>query len=232
MIDLRLTRNATFECLHDRDSGRVFENLDYEKCTFDNCYFSSTLKVAKRSIARNIRFSKCTAVHSVVGSGIIENVTIENLVTKPMLHFWGTAFNKTVFKGKIDRIMISPKLKTATAPKDAQLAFDKHNANYYKRVDWALDISGAEFIECDIRGVPANLVIRDEETQMVLKRETALNIDWNNCGVKNATYFSVTSDVMNASNLADVVIVAPKRNKNFKSLASDLEKLRRQGVLS
>lgn len=226
-----MTKDATFECLNDRDSGRLFQNLEFEKCTFDNCYFSSTLDINKRSIARSMRFYKCTAVHSVVHCGVIENVHIEHLTTKPMLHVWGAVFSHVVFKGKIDRIMISPRLKTATAPKEAQLVFDKQNGEYYRHVDWALDISGAEFMECDIRGVPSNLIIRDEDTQMILTRERAQKVDWDKCGVNNSTYFSAVYDVMNHLNLADTIIVAPKRSIEFKSIASDLMKLKQQGIV-
>ena len=37
-----------------------------------------------------------------------------------------------------------------------QRSFDKANALHYAQTDWALDISEGEFLDADIRGVPAS----------------------------------------------------------------------------
>ena len=90
------------------------------------------------------------------------------------LQTWGAVFKHVMFRGKIDLLMISPAIKGGMAPPETQRAFDAANDQYYRGVDWALDISQADFVDCDIQRVPANLVRRDPETQVVVTRERAM----------------------------------------------------------
>ena len=61
---------------------------------------------------------------------------------------------------------------------DVQQTFDESNAEYYRNVEWALDISQAEFEELCLRGFPVHLIRRDPETQIVMTREKALKGGW------------------------------------------------------
>lgn len=57
-----------------------------------------------------------------------------------------------------------------------QKPFDDFRKSFYSSVDWALDISNARFKEFDMLGVPAGLVKRDPESQIVITRERALEV--------------------------------------------------------
>ena len=57
--------------------------------------------------------------------------------------------------------------------------FNKANAEHYKHVDWAIDISQANFsVECEIRSAPTNLIRRDAETQMITNRDLIMSSKW------------------------------------------------------
>jgi len=51
----------------------------------------------------------------------------------------------------------------------------------YKEVDWALDIRDAVFSSAEFFGVPGELIRRDENTQVLLRREAFSRVDWRTC---------------------------------------------------
>src|SRR5262249_45750793 len=57
-------------------------------------------------------------------------------------------------------------------------AFDAANAAYDDAVDWALDITEAQFADFEIRGISSRLIRRDPATQVVVTRDKALADAW------------------------------------------------------
>src|SRR6185295_12409010 len=133
-----------------------------------------TREVEQRSTFRNVRLVKCAQRGCAIETAIIEDVLVDGLKTGGLLQCWGAVFKHVILQGKIDRIMISPAVAAGLAAMQQQRAFDVANATYYSSVDWALDISRGEFEECEIQRVPAHLVRRDPETQVVITRERAM----------------------------------------------------------
>ncbi len=147
-----------------------------------------------------------------------------------IFQIWGAAFKHLTLKGKIGRVMFSPAVAPATATREQQQAFDDANAEFYKNVDWAMDISEGEFEECDIRNVPANLVRRDPETQVIVTRAKAARGEWRRLDLSK-TYWAASLDLLLNRGDQDVVLVAPKRNKTkFSALLDGLKMLRDAGV--
>jgi hypothetical protein len=163
---------------------------------------------------------------------IAEDVCIENLKTVGLLQTWGIAFKHVTLRGKIGRIMLSdivdPRARTPLDLRTVQ-GFRQANEVHYAYTDWALDISKAEFVECDIRGVPARLIRRDPETQAIVTRDKALDGTWRALDLSR-TYWSVVIDCMLQFEWNDVVLVAPKRSRQFKELLEGLKLLRKAGV--
>jgi hypothetical protein len=228
---MRKHHNEKFLNLVDADSAGSFEDFEIEKCHFESCYLSSTLDPKLRTWVKNVHLLNCSQKNSVVNCAIIENSTIENLKTKTLLQFWGAVFNEVVFKGNVGSIMISPLVHTASAPAEVQKMFEKENNAYYKKVKWAIDISQASFEECDIRGLSSKLIIRDQSTQMILTREKAEEIDWEDLNLENEKYFAIIVNMMLKKNYDDTVIVAPKANKRFESILKDLKKLKKENIV-
>jgi hypothetical protein len=113
------------------------------------------------------------------------------------------------------------------ATDEQQGAFDLVNAEFYRNVDWALDIREAEFVECDLRSpMPARLVRRDEETQVVVKRSKLLDGEWRKLDLPQ---WSIALEWLLERGDPDVVLVAGKRSKNFKKELAELERLRDAG---
>ncbi|MFC1878302.1 hypothetical protein ACFLZW_00165 [Chloroflexota bacterium] len=213
----------------DRNSGRVYSDLEFHNCRFIGSAISVTRKPMRRSTVRNVRLVDCEVTGCSVNTAIIENVVVDGLKTHTLLQTWGAVYNRVVLKGDIGRIMISSVVATGLAKPKQQQAFDKANASYYQTVGWALDISEARFDECDIRGLPSDLIVRDPETQVIIRREKALEGKWRHLDLSK-TYWKGWIELFLSSGEPDVILVAPKLSPKFNDWLDGLKLLRDAGV--
>jgi hypothetical protein len=218
-----------FDSFYDRHSGRIFSNLEFRKCRFVSSVLSMTRDPRSRSTVRNVNLYQCEEIGCTLDAAIVEEVIVDGLKTSDLFQCWGTVFNHTIIKGNIGRIMISPLIATAMAKPKEQAAFDEANAKYYATVDWALDISEARFSECDIRRVPARLIRRDPDTQVVVTREKALLGEWKKLDLSK-TYWATTIQYLASHGDPDMVLVAPKRHSKYQEMLDGLKMLRDAGV--
>jgi hypothetical protein len=96
-------------------------------------------------------------------------------------------------------------------------------------VDWALDITEAEFEEGELQRVPAELVRRDAETQVVVTRASAMRGEWRRLDLSR-THWATSLEFFLERGDPDVVLVAPKRSRQFRQLLDGLKMLRDAGV--
>ena len=214
---------------YDQNSRRVFSDLEFRYCRFWSSRISITYNPKRRSIVRNVRLIHCEQGGCAVETAIVEDVTVDGLRTHGYLQTWGAVYKHVVLKGNIDSIMISPVIATGTATPKQQRVFDEANARYYETVDWALDISEGRFIDCEIQRVPAKLVIRDPDTQVVITREKALMGEWKKLDLSK-TYWRTSIEFFLERGDQDLVLVAPKRYSKYQDLLDGLKMLRDVGV--
>jgi hypothetical protein len=162
----------------------------------------------------------------------VEDCLVENLRIEGLLQTWGAVFKRVVLRGKIDRLMISTDVPVGMSRTESQVAaLSEANTAYYATVDWALDISQAEFKECSLRGVPARLVRRDPETQVVVTREKALSGEHRKIQFpEDAAGLLMGIHLLLNRGDPDVVLVAAKRGRKFKAQLEGIELLRRAGI--
>lgn len=214
----------------DRDSGAIYSDLEFVRCRFESSGLSITRDPMLRATVRNMRLTKCEQRGSAIDAAIIEDVLVDGLKTNGLLQTWGAVFKHVTLRGKIGRIMVSPLVAPGSATPEEQRAFDVANAEYYAGVDWALDISEAEFEgECDLRRVPAPLVRRDPDTQVVIKREKAMSGKWRDLDLSKTYWASAIEGFLQEGD-PDIVFVAGKRDRKFRDLVDGLKKLRDAGV--
>jgi hypothetical protein len=184
---------------------------------------------------RNLRLIGCSQRGCSLDAAILENVLVDGLKTNGQLfQTWGAVFSRVVLRGKIDRLMVSndvfPSMLIGEDERRKQVeAFRIANSEYYDRVDWALDISQAEFKELDIRGVPSRLIRRDPKTQVVVTRAKALEGGWRSLEFRE-NLWPVALEGFLRSNEESVILVAAKRHIKFRDYQADLEMLRGAGV--
>lgn len=225
----RVFERETFSDFYDQDSGSLFRDLEFRRCQFIGSSISITRDPRLRSTVRNMRFIGCEQRGCAVDAGIIEDVVVDALKTNGLFQTWGTVFKHVTLRGKIERVMLSPAVSAGLASVEQQRAFDEANATYYEHVDWALDISEGEFQECELQRIPAHLVRRDAESQVVVKREKAMRGEWRKLDL-STTHWDISLEDLLRRGDADVVLVAPKRSRKYGHLLDGLKLLRDAGV--
>jgi hypothetical protein len=223
-------QDREFRTIYDQDSGAVFSDIAFHQCHFVSCALSITSDPALRSTVRNVTLLNCSQLGCSLRSAVVEDVVVDGLDTGGQLvQTFGAVFSRVVLRGKIGRLMISSVVDLMGNEPGVQKAFDEANAEYYKSVGWALDISQGEFQELDMRGVPAHLIRRDPQTQVVVTREKALQGRWKDLPLREALW-KTTLGMLLQSNNRDVVLVAPKRHRKFREYMADIRALQEAGV--
>lgn len=214
---------------YDQDSGRTFSDLEFRKCSFLSSRISTTRDPKLRSTVRGVKLIQCEQRGCAIGAAIVEDVLVDGLKTNGLLQAWGAVFKHVTLRGRIGRVMVSPAVATGMATPTQQRAFDEANAAYYATVDWALDISEAAFEEGEIQRVPAPLVRRDPATQVVVKREKAMQGTWRQLDLSK-THWATSLKFLLERGDPDVVLVAPKRHRKYRDLLDGLKALRDAGI--
>jgi len=224
--------DRTFLQRFDRDSGAVLEGMQFTNCTFDNCALSLTKSPNLRSTVRNVQVVNCVTVNCGVGPAVFEDVVVDGLDTNDLLILWSPLFKHVTLRGKIGKIKINTAAHFVDRSLEVQRPFDQARVRFYKSVDWALDISEAEFGEFDMHGVPSRLVRRDPATQVVVTRERALQSGWRDRLSAANTHWPFVIDLFLEDGEPDIVLVAPKRKRkrDFTRLLDGLIELRQVGV--
>jgi hypothetical protein len=172
----------------------------------------------------------CISEGSVIDAAILENVNVYNLRTKGLLQCFGALFKGVSIAGNIGRVMISPQVLPSISSIATQDIFIKSANEFYSKIEWALDIRNANFLELDIRGIPADLIIRDRESQVVVRKHRVLDGSWRELDLSGTYWKAAIEMFINRPYDSDLVLVAPKRSKDFGSLLSGLKLLRDAGI--
>jgi len=215
----------------DRDSGALFCDLEFHRCRFRNCTLSITRDPRLRTTVRNVRLFDCSASGlPSVNCAIVEDVLVDGFATSGLFQTWGAVFKRVVLRGRIGDLKTSSLVDIYDRESAIQKAFDHANSEYYSSVDWAIDITEAEFKGVpDFRGVPGILFRRDTETQVVVTREKALEGKWKEVELRETLWRTAIGMFLD-TNESSTVLVAPKRHRKFPSYVADLEALREFGI--
>lgn len=221
-------RGSTIEGRIERG---LIEDFDFASCTFDNCSIGDRGHPADRVTVRNVVMEKITQRACSIDGAIIEDVRLRDLnrLGNGPLFFWASVFKHVTLSGKLSGIKINGVLKPGGGR--SQAAWDEANKEYYRNVDWALDISKAEFQgSISFEAVPGSLVRRDEETQVVVSRDRLARSDWRSLDYGKSAFKICIEWFLADSQYDDVVLVAPKKSKKFKEDLEALAMLRREGI--
>lgn len=212
-----------------RDAGAIFEDLEFDRCDFENSGLGATRDPALRSTVRRVVLRSCSTRRVWVGPVIAEDVLIDGLRTRDLLQTWAPALRHVILRGRVGRIMVSPYVEPSSATARQQADFAQANERYYRTVDWALDITEAEPEELELYGVPARLVRRDPEVSAIVTREAALRGDWRRLPLDD-TWWPQALRRLAANPVQDVVLVAPRRHRDFATLVAGLRQLKDAGI--
>lgn len=148
-------------------SPRDIRDVSFTACRFVNCelFPGSDLLPQGRPLVNDASFSKCLAVACSIGPARLESIQINDLKTKQgPLRILGAVAAKVTISGTCGEFEIYP---TAGFGASSKSLLDA-NREYYKAIDWAVDISQANFKSIGIRGVPGELIRVNGVNQVIV----------------------------------------------------------------
>jgi hypothetical protein len=73
----KIFTNQEFQSFYDRNSGRVFQDLEFRGCRFTSSSVSITRNPRRRSTVRNIRLTQCEEIRCALNAAIVEDVIVD-----------------------------------------------------------------------------------------------------------------------------------------------------------
>jgi hypothetical protein len=200
---------------------REYGDVRLAGCTLKWCRLVQADDPGLSLVVRNAVIDRCRMEGCVAAAVYFEDVTVDTLqFTRPLL-LSGCVFKHVTLRGKIGPVMAIP--PNPMSPLKSQFAASI--VERYKDVDWALDISGAVFSDADFFYVPGELIRRDENTEVLLRREAFGDLDPR--GLPG--YAGIWASRFESTPFDSIVGIAPKGSKNFMKVMADIEWLHRQG---
>jgi hypothetical protein len=214
----------TFLNVKSVGSHRTFAGLELERCEFTGSNLSQFDDPGLNLIVRNVMATRCIVKRSGMSGARFEDVVIDGLTTTGTVLLSGCAFRHVTLRGRAGSLMTLPPNASMEPP--VQQAFAAAIARYYEDVDWALDITEAEFQDASLYYVPGHLIRRDPETQYLLHRERFAGIPLDPLPVRAR----VEVERFGLTPFDSIVAVAPKRSKQFSQVKEALDELRVKGL--
>jgi hypothetical protein len=227
--DMKTFEKLTIGRTRDRDSGSVFSDFEFRRCEFDDCEISLGSRPELRSTLRNCQLQRCIVRQNCsINTAVVEDCVVDGLETRGPVFVRGALFKHVVLKGNVGRLILTAPL--GLGPGFGEVSpFVSANAEYYRGVDWALDLTQCEAKELQLSGVPGRLIRRDPTTQVLVTRERALAVDWQSLPLGGSPYAVVLNHLTRYGDDARVLI-APHRDRSFLACIQAQKVLRDAGV--
>jgi hypothetical protein len=215
-------------------------DVELRRCNFVECQHPAWHEASERPMFNRVNLVRCHVTASDFGPVIAEDCVVDTVwfhrgMWGPQL-VAGCAFKHVVIRGNVTgglRFGISNEWHRTWPPMPiANDPLAQANARYYADVDWALDISDANFtgIEMSWCDIPARLIRRDPETQVVVTRESATHGDWRAACGDSPLWVGIERFL--DADLPDTVLVAARRSKRFAIDKAAIDRLCAEGIAS
>lgn len=193
----------------------------------------STENVAVRPLVHNVTLTDCEEFDLHVSDAILEDVVVDGLRVRDLLILADCSYKHVVLRGRLGSIKITSGFaKVVRSRPKMQAELDRQNNACYASIDWALDISAAEFVDFDVHGIPLSLIRRDVETQVILPAAVALSGQWREVPEFAKVWGPIVKALLQVGRGPDLLLVAGKRNRDFRSELSAINAARAAGLVS
>ncbi|WKX09795.1 hypothetical protein [Streptomyces sp. NL15-2K] len=217
-----------FQKIKSIGSGRVISDYELVRCEFNGCDLAQFDDPGLGLVARNVMAERVTAKRSFADGVRFEDVVVDGFATPSVMHLNGCMFRRVTLRGCIGPVMTTP--PNYSLLDEMQAAFAAGIEAFYSDadpdVDWALDISEAEFEEVDLYYVPGHLVRRNPETQFLLHRDRLSRVDLGSL----STFAKIAVDRFEVTPFDSIVAVTPRRSSYFTEALAGYQELRDLGV--
>jgi hypothetical protein len=172
----------------------------------------------------------CSLKSCFVGPALLNEITVDGLKTSDNHFLRGTVFRHVVLRGHVGKLLCRSQVDMDDATSHIQRTFDVANEVWYRDVDWALDITEADYDELELLSVPALLVRRDPDRQVIVTREKAMRREWESLDLSR-TYWPALLDGFLRGGGRDVVLAAPReKSRRWPRLVEGLRLLQAAGI--
>ena len=205
-------------------SPQVLGDAEFEQCQFDGGALVQYDDPSYGLVVKNVLLRKCRGGPVELHGVRFENVTVDGITNRGGLQLSSCVFDRVTLRGKIGPIMTME--AHTSVPAELRAAFREQAVKLYADVEWALDITDAEFSEVDLSYVPGDLVRRNPESQFLIHAAAARAADLESL----PTYASVLAERAASSPYDTTVAPVPTRSKNADKRRAQLQILRDQGI--
>ncbi len=203
---------------------QVLQDAEFEQCQFEGGSVAQFDDPSCGLVVKNVLLRKCRGGAVQLHGVRFENVTVDGITNRSGLQLRSCIFDQVTLRGKIGPIMTME--AHTSIPAELRAAFREQAVKLYADIEWALDISEAEFSDVDLSFVPGDLVRRDPETQFLIHREAARSATLDSL----PAYASVLTERAALSPYDATVAPVPTRSKNADKYRAELQILRDRGI--
>jgi hypothetical protein len=167
-----------------------------------------------RSSAANIHVTNCRSAAFFGTGAIFDEVVVDGIRTsRAPVNISACVFRHVTVKGTCNGFLFNRNICDDNAERNA--SFIVANKEYYRNVDWALDISQLKCSRFELRGcVPVELIRRNPDEHFIMTKEVALSHEWKKYEPMNWFYLAINDFL--ESQAERNLFVAPRRSKTFK----------------
>lgn len=205
-------------------AGVELADAEFERCSFEGGALVQYDDPTCGLEVRNVVLRRCKTGNAVVHGVRFDEVLVDGLTHRSPLRFESCLLRHVTLRGRIGPIMFMP--ASRTIPDEMQQRFREHAAEFYADIDWALDITEAQFSDVDLTYLPGHLVRRDPEHQLLVHKEPAAAANRDDLPAIAA----IAAERAAKSPYATTVAAVPTRSKNSAQYQEELEALRARGI--
>ena len=200
-------------------------------CAFNQCSVRS-LPLGWNTLS-NIHLEDVSHWNCDASGCVFDEVILRNLkkVGSAPLFLNASVFRHVTLAGNISGLKINrSELNTIVSEEGRKWRDDEIKA-FYNATDWALDISQARFPNgATFEALPGDKVIRDKDTQALVRREALSATDWRALDYKR-TAIDIAISWFETGSLFDAVVLVPRSSSKYRRADTEvIEMLRREGV--
>jgi hypothetical protein len=183
-------------------------------------------------VFRRIAVKTCRLDRTDVAGAIFEDCEVDGLLTSRLAFITGCAFRHVTLRGDFGQFKIRatalPGVEPIDAIDQADVLIDQANVEFYRDVDWALDIREVRAASLEIENVPLHLIRRNPDTQAIVHRARLSYRDFKRLGL-GPTATQVLS-MFFPHDPDRKLFVAGARSKSYRDELEAFEQLRKAGL--
>ncbi|MET9263863.1 hypothetical protein [Amycolatopsis sp. NPDC004079] len=168
--------NQEFRRLRHLDAACNFCEMSFENCHFDNCVLLQDSDPSYPIEVKDVSVSGGSLTNSSAVGTSFERVSLSSCQTPgDPIAPQGCVFSEVKLRGSMGSWIFTD--MHSSIPEETRAEFLEAEREFYKNVDFALDVSEGIFETADMFYLPGDLVVRDPETQVLIRKSRLATAD-------------------------------------------------------